>query len=135
MPTDWNLIREMMAAVIDSCEKIEAAGYTEQDRNLTVDVSGQKVSLHEFMVSAWTLPENLRYRIIRDRHDKRVDLPYVPEAARIIIRMAEACAELIGAAETKPAEAEVRSAIRWYRAHAVPHVQQTIVTARSATRG
>jgi len=25
MPTGWNLIREMMAAVIDSCEQIEAA--------------------------------------------------------------------------------------------------------------
>jgi hypothetical protein len=81
MPTDWNLIREMMAAVIDSCEQIEAAGYTEPDRDLTVDISGQKVSVQEFMVSAWTLPENLRYRIIRDRHDKGVDLPYIPEIA------------------------------------------------------
>jgi hypothetical protein len=132
MPTDWNLIREMMAAAIDSCEQIEAAGYTELDRPLTVDVSGQKVSVHEFMVSAWTLPENLRYRIIRDRHEKGIDLPYVPEAARIITRMAEACSELIGAGEGKPAEAEVRSAIQWYRAHAVPLVQQAIAMARSA---
>jgi hypothetical protein len=120
MPTDWNLIREMMAAAIDSCEQIEAAGYSEQDRDLTIDVSGQKISVHEFMVSAWTLPENLRYRIIRDRHDKSIDLPYIPEAARIITKMAEACAELIGAGKTKPAEAEARSAIQWYRAHAVP---------------
>jgi hypothetical protein len=84
MPTDWNLIREMMAAAIDSCEQIEAAGYSEQDRDLTIDVSGQKISVHEFMVSAWTLPENLRYRIIRDRHDKSIDLPYIPEAARVV---------------------------------------------------
>jgi hypothetical protein len=42
----------MMAAAIDSCEQIEAAGYTELDRPLTVDVSGQKVSVDEFMVSA-----------------------------------------------------------------------------------
>ncbi|MCK1544311.1 hypothetical protein IVB12_20705 [Bradyrhizobium sp. 179] len=133
MPTDWNLIREMMAAVIDSCEQIEAAGYTEQDRDLTVDVSGQKVSIHELMVSAWTLPENLRYRIIRDRHDKGVDLPYMPEATRIIVRMAEACSELIGAGEAKPAEAEARSAIQWYRAHAVPRVRQAIAIARSTT--
>jgi hypothetical protein len=47
MPTDWNLIREMMPAVIDACEQIEAAGYTELDCPLTVDVSGQKVSIHE----------------------------------------------------------------------------------------
>ena len=116
----------MMAAVIDSCEQIEAAGYAEPDRDLTVDISGQKVSIHEFMVSAWTLPENLRYRIIRDRHDKGVDLPYIPEAARIILRMAEGCSELIGAGEAKPAEAEAGSAIQWYRAHAVPRVLQAI---------
>ncbi len=34
MPTDWNLIREMMAAAIDACEQIEAAGYTELDSPL-----------------------------------------------------------------------------------------------------
>lgn len=133
MPTDWDLIRELMAVVIDSCEQIEAAGYTEADRSLTVDVSGRKVSVHEFMVSAWTLPEHLRYRIIRDRHDKGIDLPYVPEAARAIVAMAGACSELIGAGEARPAEAEARSAIQWYRAHAVPCVQQAIAVARSAT--
>jgi hypothetical protein len=133
MPTDWSLIRDLMAAVIDSCEQIEAAGYTELDRPLTVDVAGREVSVHEFMVSAWTLPENLRYRIIRDRHDKGIDLPYVPEAARVIIRMAEACSELIGAGRANPADQEARSAIQWYRAHAVPRVQQAIAMARSAT--
>jgi hypothetical protein len=133
MPTDWNLIREMMAAVIDGCEQIEAAGYTERDRDLTIDISGQKVSVQELMVSAWTLPENLRYRIIRDRHDKGVDLPYIPEAARVMVRMAEACSELVGAGEAKPAEEQARSAIQWYRAHAVPNIQRAIAVARSAT--
>jgi hypothetical protein len=133
MTTDWNLIREMMAAVIDSCEQIEAAGYTERDRDLTVDISGQKVSVQEFMVSAWTLPENLRYRIIRDRHDNGIDLPYIPEVARVMVRMAEACSELIGAGEAKPAEEQARSAIQWYRAHAVPNIQRAIAVARSAT--
>jgi hypothetical protein len=113
MPTDWNLIRDMMSAVIDSCEKIEAAGYTEKDRDLTVDVSGKTVSIQEFMTSAWTLPENLRYQIIRERHEKDLDLPYVPEAARIIVRMAEACSELIGAAEGKPADSSARLVARF----------------------
>ena len=133
MSTDWNLIREMMAAVIDSCEQFEAAGYTELDRSLTVDISGQKVSIYEIMVSAWTLPENLRYRIIRERHERGVDLSYIPEGSRAIVRMAEACSELIGIGEAKSAEAEARSAIQWYRAHAVPHVQRAIATARAAT--
>ena len=68
-----------------------------------------------------------------DRHDKGVDLPYIPEAARVIKKKAEACSELIGAEEVKPAEADVRSASQWYRAHAVPRVQQAIAMARSAT--
>jgi hypothetical protein len=132
MDRSGNLIRDMMAAVIDCCAQIEAAGYTEKDRDLTVAVSGQRVSVQEFMVSAWTLPENLKYQIIRERHEKGLDLPYVPEAARIIVRMAEACSELIGAAEGKPADSNARLAINWYRARAVPYVQKAIASARPA---
>jgi hypothetical protein len=84
------------------------------------------------MVSAWTLPENLRYRIIRDRHDKGIDLPSVPEAARVIIRMAEACSELIGAGRANPAEQEARSAIHIGHMRS-PRVQRAIAMARSAT--
>lgn len=133
MPTDWNLVRDLMAAVIDSCEQIEAAGYAEQDRHLAVDVSGQKVSVQDIMTSAWTLPENLRYQIIRERHDNGADLPYIPEVARVMVKMAEACSELVGAGDVKPAEAEARSAIQWYRAHAVPQIQRAIANARAAT--
>jgi hypothetical protein len=53
------------------------------------------------MVSAWTLPENLRYRIIRDRHDKCADLPYIPKAACALIGWQKRDAELIGTGETK----------------------------------
>lgn len=131
MTTDWNLIRDLMATVIDSCEQIEAAGYTEQDRHLTVDVAGQKVTVQDIMTSAWALPENLRYQIIRARHDKGADLPYVPEVARVMVKMAEACSELVGAGDVKPAEAEVRSAIQWYRVHAVPLARRAIANARA----
>lgn len=133
MPTDWKLIRELMASVIDSCEQIEAAGYTEQDRHLTVDVSGQKVTVQDIMTSAWTLPENLRYQIIRERRNMGADLPYTPEVARVLVKMAEACSELVGAGEVKPAETEVRSAIQWYRTHAIPQIQRAIANARAAT--
>ncbi|WP_244561531.1 hypothetical protein [Ensifer aridi] len=97
MNTDWNLIRSMMDAAIDACERIEAAGYSESDRDAMVKIGDQQVSVHEFLISAWTLPENIRYQIIRERHDKVADLPYVPEAARILVAMAQASAELIGA--------------------------------------
>ncbi|HTV32940.1 MAG TPA: hypothetical protein VME69_07535 [Methylocella sp.] len=82
--------------------------------------------MFEFLISAWTLPENVRYQIIRERHAKGADLPYVPEAARIITSMAQACAELIGAADASPAQADIEKMIRWYDAHAIPGVKQAI---------
>jgi len=30
-----------------------------------IDIGGQKVSVHDFLVTAWTYPEKLRYQIIR----------------------------------------------------------------------
>ena len=133
MRTDWKLVRELMMAVIDSCERIESAGYAEADRDRTVEVSGIRVSLHEFMVSAWTLPRTLRYQIIRDRHDEGRDAAYAPDAARMIVRMAEACAELVGAGDTRSAEARARAAIGWYRDHAVPHILRAMLADRHET--
>jgi hypothetical protein len=83
--------------------------------------------------SSWTLPENLRYQIIRERHDKGLDLPYVPEAAHVIVGLAEAWSELIGASEVKPADLNARSAIKCYRPHLAPHVLQAIASARPRT--
>jgi hypothetical protein len=133
MTTDWNLIRDMMNAAIDACERVEAAGYTESDRCATINVQGRKVSVHDFLISAWTLPENIRYQIIRERHDKGANLPYVPEAARILIAMAQASAELIGAGTVAPAGNEVRSMVSWYGNHAAPHIEQAIAEQRRAS--
>ncbi|WP_331375354.1 hypothetical protein [Sinorhizobium chiapasense] len=132
MTTDWNLIREMMSAAIDACERIEAAGYNENDRDATIDVGGQKVSVHEFLISAWSLPENIRYQIIRERHDKATDLPYVPEAARILVAMAQASAELIGAGETAPAGDGIQKMIQWLGNHAAPGIERAIAERRRA---
>ncbi|MBN9082470.1 MAG: hypothetical protein BGP04_06940 [Rhizobiales bacterium 62-17] len=132
MKTDWNLIRAMMGAAIDACERIEAAGYTENDREAAIDIGGQRVSVHDFLVSAWTLPENLRYQIIRERHDQAADLPYVPETARILIATAQASAELIGAGETTPAGNGVQKMIQWFADHAAPGIEQAIADRRRA---
>ncbi len=83
MKTDWDLIREMMSAAIDTCERIEACGYSENDRDASAVLAGRNVSVYEMLGSAWTYPENIWYQIIRARHDNQNDLPYVPEAARI----------------------------------------------------
>lgn len=130
MKTDWNLIRQMMGAAIDACERIEAAGYTEADRDASIEVGGQQVSVHDFLVSAWTLPESLRYQIIRERHDQAADLAYVPEAARILVAMAQASAELIGAGDTSPAGDGIQKMIQWFGSHAAPGIEQAIADRR-----
>jgi hypothetical protein len=132
MKTDWNLIRSMMSAAIDACERIETAGYNESDRDAMVNVGGQQVSVYDFLISGWTLPENIRYQIIRERHDKAADLPYVPEAARILVAMAQASAELIGAGEAAPAEDGIQKMIQWFGNHAAPSVEQAIADRRRA---
>jgi hypothetical protein len=134
MTTDWNTVRAMMACAIDTCEQLESMGYRERHRDLRIDVGGQAVSVQEFLVSAWTYPENLRYAIIRERHDRGADLPYVPEAARILMAMAAACAELVGASEAQPAANSVRQMIGWYHDHAVPRLRQAIEAEGAADR-
>jgi hypothetical protein len=128
MKTDWNLIRNMMAAAIDSCEKMEVLGYAEAQRAKLVKINGNDVSAQDIVTSACSYPELLRYQIIRQRHDANADLPYVPETARIIVAMATACAELIDAAEAKPAQSDIEEMISWYREHALPHLEKALAT-------
>lgn len=126
MKTDWKLIREVLNAAIDSCEGLDRAGYAKEHRSLSVQVNGQQVSVQEFLVSAWTLPENARYEVIRARLDKDLDLAYVPETARILTAVAGACAELIGSGDMPPAEPYMRGMIDWYRNYFDPNVRRAI---------
>lgn len=132
MNTDWARVRDLMAAAIDTCERIEQAGFREEDRGLTTDIGGTAVSLNDMMVSAWTLPENLRYRIIRARHEEGSDLSYIPETARILTAMAAAAAELIGAGHQKPESCrdELDRALDWYRSHATSILEQFVQHSR-----
>lgn len=130
MNTDWQQIRDMMNTVIDSCEQIEAAGYREEHRSAKVQIDGRDYSVHEFLISAWTLPENLRYRIIQERHTQGTSLPYIPESARALVAMAQACAELIGARDTEPAKQAISGMQHWYTQYAVPHIRTALEQAR-----
>ena len=134
MQTDWKQIREMMNTVIDSCEAIENAGYREDHRDAMVEINGHAYSVHEFLISAWTLPENLRYRIIQERHDKGVSLPYVPESARMLVAMAQTCSELIGAKETAPAQQAIKDMNHWFNSYAVPAIKKAIEQAEQAPK-
>lgn len=126
MKTDWQQIRDMMNTAIDSCEQIEAAGFEEHHRDATVEIDGRQCSVQDFLISAWTLPENIRYQIIRQRHEVGDDLRYVPEAARILLAMAQACAELVGARESESVQKAIGGMNRWYRGYAVPNVVKAI---------
>lgn len=130
--TDWSLVRDMMLAAIDACARIEAAGCREDDRDAAIALGGARVSVQDILVSAWTYPEAVRYQIIRERHERGCDLPYVPEAARILVATAQAAAELIGAGDGMPAEDAIRDMIRWFGDHAAPGIERAIAERRRA---
>lgn len=71
MATDWQTSRELMSAAIDFAEAVETAGFSEEDRSLIVQAGRAPHNLYDFMVSAYTMPEALRYDIIRQRHNRR----------------------------------------------------------------
>lgn len=123
MQTDWETVRAMMNAAIDACESTERAGYTEHHRTITVNDAGATV--FDVMTSAWTLPESMRYRIIRARHDAGLDSPYVPETARILVAMAQAAAELVGAKSCSTLEQPLGEMIDWYK-RMMPLMQSAI---------
>jgi hypothetical protein len=119
MKTDWDLVRAMMQAAIDFCERAETLGVREKDRGLPIETADRTVSVFDIMTSAWVYPETMRYQIVRERHDKGADLPYVPETARVLVNMAEACAELVGGSDAKPAHESIQRMLRWYDHQAV----------------
>lgn len=130
MKTDWNSIRDMLNAAVDACERIETLRYGETDREATTDIGRQKVSVHDFLVSAWIYPEKLRYQIIRERHDTGVDLPYVPETSRILLAMSQAAIELVDAGEVTPAKPDIQKMIDWFEEDLVRGIERAITTHR-----
>jgi hypothetical protein len=52
MTTDWKRIRDLMAAVIDTCEDIEPSGYGEGDREHTVALRGQVKGRPDKLIAA-----------------------------------------------------------------------------------
>jgi hypothetical protein len=115
---------------IDACERVAALHYAETAREATIDIGGQRVSVHDFLVTAWTYPEKLRYQIIRERHDTGVDLPYVREAARILLAMSQAASELADAGEVTPAKQDIQKIIKWFDEDLVRGIESAIATHR-----
>lgn len=132
MKTDWNLIRSMMETAINACEQIEAMGYNESHRHLSIDTSQGPVTVFDLMVSSFTYPESIRYQIIRERHDAGADQPYVHEFSRLLVAMAQASAELVGGKDAAPVSASLEQMLAWYRDLALPNLRQAIEQAEIA---
>jgi hypothetical protein len=132
--TNWDLIRTLSSAAIDACEAVERTASDELQRDNVVDVAGQPVSVHDILHSAWTYPESLRRVVIRARHQLGDDLPYTPDLSRILVKVAEVCAELVGVADTartvedadpqRPGSETIEGIVShladWYIDHMVP---------------
>lgn len=115
--TNWHLIRDAIDAVIDSCEALENAGYSEKDRGRVVRIADRAISIQDLLTSGWTIAEHVRYQIIRERHEKREDLRYFPETSRMLVAVVQACAELVaGGQHPAGGDAAVRMAC-WFREH------------------
>ncbi len=54
--TDWDLIRNLVNTVIDTCEKIENLGVSEKHRAVIIN---NGASIQDFLISSWIAPENL----------------------------------------------------------------------------
>lgn len=143
MSTDWELIRNLMNAALDACQTVDRLNIDLNDHAKTTEVNGQNVSVSDFLQSAHTYPEALRYSIIRSRHDLGDDTPYTPETARILVNVAKACAELIDArelniattgvhpqltAKTQSIRQEVDGLARWYGEHFSPRLTEILKT-------
>ena len=122
--TDWALVRDMMAAAIDTCERMEQLGLREDDRGLPAGADGATV--FDVVTSAWTIPEHLRDAIVRLRHARGADRPYVLAPCRVLVGMAQACAEVVGAREVEGLEPFVRESLAWYPAHGLPLLEQAL---------
>jgi hypothetical protein len=60
MKTDWQIIRELMNSVIDSCEAIENLELTNDDKDLPLQSAPANV--WDALQSTWTYPENVSAR-------------------------------------------------------------------------
>ncbi|MFW0759280.1 hypothetical protein ACN1C3_31940 [Pseudomonas sp. H11T01] len=57
----------------------------------------------------------------------------MPEAARILVAMAQACGELIGAHDAAPAQQAIRGMNHWYSSYAVPNIKAAIEKAKTGS--
>ena len=76
----WDLIRSALNAVIDACEASEKANLGEAERAKTIKLKdGHQVTFFDLQQSMFTLPDNLKYSVIRARSKLDDDKAYTTE--------------------------------------------------------
>lgn len=133
MKTDWQIIRELMNSVIDSCEAIENLELTDEDKDLPLQSAPANV--WDALQSTWTYSENVQYEVIRARHELNIDKHHTPEAARALVNAAKVCAELVEAGDAEQIRDTVQKLAQWYSADLVPQVTQAVETNRNLSAG
>lgn len=102
METNWQLIRRVLNTAVDACEAVEKTGVTEANRGDSFEVNGvTSGTMWDYLQSGWVAPENLRYAIIRARHELGEDKPYTNELSRIMEEVGYLSAEMVGARDTQ----------------------------------
>ncbi|MBP2535863.1 hypothetical protein [Agrobacterium tumefaciens] len=69
-------------------------------------------------------------RLYANATKKGVDLPYVPETARILLAMSQAAAELVNTGDVTPAQEKIQEMIVWFDNHLVSGVETAKATRR-----
>lgn len=100
MATEWQLIREVLNATIDACEKLEPLAVTDAEKGDHRARAGDYedgVAVGDFFSRLWNYPGGSQRDIIRLRSRLGVgDQKHYSEFARALVNTARACAEVIG---------------------------------------
>lgn len=101
MATDWQLVREVINATIDACEKLEPLGVTDQeqgDHRARWGNYEDGVSVGDFFGRFWAYPGGAQRDILGLRYKLGIEDRGHPEFGRALVNTARACAEIIGVA-------------------------------------
>lgn len=147
MPTDWNLIRELVNSALDACEALDRLEITDDERSATIRTEhGQfSGSVWDALQSAHTFPENVRYMVIRGRGQLDDSAPFVQPVSRMLQQVGSLAAELVGAQQLQvpvkgidpyspergqSIESAIQNLAEWYESHLVPNIEGALARTR-----
>ena len=148
MATDWTLIRKLTNAAIDACEALDELGMSQEEQMAPLRIDGEATGprIWDSLHGAHFAPENARYAIIRARAQLGEPAPFVDPLSRILQRVGEMAAELVGVEQLEvpvegadlhwqhgeqSVEGMVEALVRWYEQHLVPGISDAVADHRA----